>query len=273
MKKLLLFYPILVLFFGFSLGQIADQKMKDILSKIQLSEDDAENMIFSNASAPSFFYPNPKDLKSIASGEKHAMVPIIGSYIKSYTKSDEFLKKYMEYREAKKPKEPEAPQSANSMKEQQKVEMEKGIENMKKVKASMPADQQGMFDETIKDLEAQLKALDDPENSIYNADLDKAMQQGHQQQIEDYKMRLAQWEVEYPVNPAPMIKKWLNNFLEISKDVDYSAQTKLNGQGQKIFVNQNYENKHFLWKLCYRNGKEVAESGRNFAEAWLREIK
>ncbi|MGA9292939.1 MAG: hypothetical protein WBV81_10095, partial [Ignavibacteriaceae bacterium] len=103
MKKLLLLFTLLFFLIGFTYTRIVDSKIKNILDKIQLSEDGADDMIFSNCSNPSFYFPNPLQLKNIAAGEKVSIVNQVGNYVKEYTSTKEFLNKYIEFKNGKKP--------------------------------------------------------------------------------------------------------------------------------------------------------------------------
>jgi hypothetical protein len=202
MKKLILASPLIaILMFGFSMSRIVDQKMKGILDQLRTSESEINEIIFSNSASPSFYFPNPKKLKELASGEKAALVPVIGDYVKSYTKSDDFMEKYLAHKESKKPSAPEPPQSAASIMELQRSEMKKGIENLKNVKASMPADQHAAFDESIKSLEEQLKSFEDPNSSMLGPDFDKTMQQNYQQQLAYHEELLANGKKIIPPIP------------------------------------------------------------------------
>jgi hypothetical protein len=69
-----------------------------------------------------------------------------------------------------------------------------------------------------------------------------------------------------------MIKKWLTAFLESSNDVDFNAELAEASNGKQVFVNQNYERKSYMWKLCFRSGKETLETARTFAQNWLNEL-
>lgn len=272
MKKILLLFPLLLLI-GFTYTRIIDSKIKNILDKIQLSENGANDMIFSNCSNPSFYYPNPLQLKNIAAGDKVAIVNQVADYVKEYTSTKEFLSKYIEYKNNKKPKPPEKPKSIAELKKEQKESIKKGIEDMEKTKAQMPKDQQASFDETIKSFKEQLKEIDDPDNPMYSAQMENTMKQMYEEQVKEYNEKVAQWEKDYPSSPEPMIKTWLTKFLEGSKDVDFNAELAENQYGRKVFVKQSYENKPDLWKVCFRAGKETTGAARKFAETWLKELK
>ena len=273
MKKLLLLFPLLLFVIGFTYTRIIDSKIKNILDKIQLSENSANNMIFSNCSNPSFYFPNPLKLKNIAANDKVAIVNEVGNYVKEYTATKEFMTKYNEYKESKKPTPPEKPKSTAEMRKEQKEAIKQGIENMEKTKAQMPKDQQASFDETIKSFKEQLKEVDDPNNPMYDAQMENNLKQMYEQDVKDYNEKVAQWEKDYPSSPKSMIKNWLTQFLEGSKDVDFNAELAKSQDGRKIFVKQSYEKKPDLWKVCFRAGKETTSAARKFAENWLKELK
>jgi len=272
MKKLLLVFPLLIVIAGFYAGHIIDDSAKSLLQTMKLSEDNAKNTIFSDISSNSFYVPGIRELKSIASNDRAAQVEIIGKYVKDFTNTDEFKKRYNEYREMRKPSPPEKPKTAAELKKEYKEDMQKSIGDMKESKKQAPADQQAMFDETIKMLEEQLKEIDNPDNPMFSPEMDQYSQMGYDMQMEQHKKDIAEWEAKYPVNyPRSLIKTWLESFLEQTKDVDFGAQTAID-KNRTLFVKQEYERKNNLWKLCYRGGKETTEATRKFAQNWLKEL-
>jgi hypothetical protein len=273
MKKLFLVSPVLIILAGFYAGRIIDDRAKTLLQTLKLSENDAKNTIFSDISSNSFFLPGIKELKRIASGERASQVEVIGKYVKDFTATKEFNKSYNEYRESRKPSPPEKPKTSAELKKEYKESMQKSLEEMKVSKTQAPADQQAMFDETIKMLEDQLKEIDNPNNPMFSPEMDTYSQMGYEQQMEQHKKDVTEWEAKYPINnPKPLIKIWLESFLEQTKDVDFNAQTAID-KDRTLFVKQEYERKNNMWKLCFRAGKETTEAGRKFAQTWLGELK
>lgn len=137
---------------------------------------------------------------------------------------------------------------------------------------NMSSDQKTMFEDVVKQLKQQLKDIDDPNNTMYSPEMDTYIKQGYDMQVETYKAQVAEWEKTYPLNnPKPMIKSWINEFLEKSKDIDFNAQLKTE-KGKQIFVNPTYERKDYQWKLYFRAGKEPVETARTFAQQWLKEL-
>jgi hypothetical protein len=273
MKKILFLFPLILIAVGFYTGHIIDDNAQALLKKIKLTEDEAKNTIFSDIAGSSFYFPGIRELKSVALNDRAAQVEVVGKYVKDFTKTDDFKKRYNEFRETRKPTPPEKPKTMAELKKETKESYQKSIEEMKTTKASAPSDQKAIYDDTIKMLEEQLKALDDPNNTMYSPEMDKYNQQAYDMQMEQHKKDIAEWEAKYPVNnPNSLIKSWLESFLEQSKDVDFNAQTAID-KNRTLFVKQEYERKNYLWKLCYRGGKETTEAGRKFAQSWLSELK
>ena len=274
MKKLLWILPAAFIIAGFYTGKVIDDRVKSLLQTLKLSEDNAKQTIFSDISSPSFYFPGIKEFKSIALNDRSLQVEVIGKYVKEFTTTEDFKKRYNEYRESRKPTTPEKPKTMEELKNENREQLKNSLEEMNTTKASMPEDQRAMFDESIKYLEEQLKAIDDPDNSMYSPEMDSYMQEAYQQQLQQHKIEIDDWEKEYPANnPNRIIKKWLTEFVDKSKDVDFDAKTAIDEKGRTLFIKQDYERKDYLWKLCFRAGKETTESARTFAQSWLGELK
>ena len=273
MKKLLVLFPLLILVIGFYAGHIIDDNAQTLLKKIKLTENEAKNTIFSDIAGPSFYFPGIKELRSIEINDRATQVNIVGKYVKDFTKTEDFNKRYNEFRENMKPSAPEKPKSMAEQKKEYQEDIKKSIDEMKAARTEASADQKSFYDETIKMMEEQLKQIDDPHNPMFSPEMDQYAQQGYEMQMEQHKKDIADWETKYPINnPKLLIRTWLESFLEISKDVDFEAQTAID-KNRTLFVKQEYERKDYIWKLCFRGGKETTEAARNFAQSWLGELK
>jgi len=265
-------FLIVIISFGFTVNRIYDEKVKNLLAQLKVSEDQVEQTIFWNLSGPSFFLTATTELKNIAVGERPSLVSVIGNYTKGHSASEEFIKMYNEYRNTKKPTPPQKPQSAAEMKENYRKQLEESIVNTDKMIQQLP-DMKATFEESKQSMKQQLAELDSPDNSMFSPEMDKIMMDGYNQQMEIYNQEVAKWEEEYPANnPKKMIKKWLITFLDSSENVDFNAQLKQGTGGKMVFVNPEYERKSSMWKLCFRSGKETLYSARTFAQNWLKEL-
>ena len=274
MKKILFAFSLLVLVLGFTAGHIVDDKLKNLLQQFKTNEENAKSNIFYAVTGPSFYIPNVKMLKDFAIGDRVSTIELMGKNIKEYVASKEFIEKYNQLRDDRKPSPPEEPKYSAQLKEEQKISLKNSIAEMEKSKSQMEKDQQAMFDEIIIGLKQQLKDIDDPKSTMFTPEMDEYIKQGYQMQMDEYKKQVAEWEDEYPINnPTPMIKKWINTFLEKSADINFSAKTTKNKDGIFKFVDQEYEYKDSQWKLYYRSGKETVTAARTFAQSWLNELK
>lgn len=273
MKKLFFLLPVLFVVFGFITQKYLDDNLKKLLAQFNVSEGDAKSTVLYNIAGPSYYIPNVKILKSLALNDRAEMVELIGSRIKEYVNTQEFINNYNEFRETRKPSEPEKPKYSDELKEEQKASLNNTIKEMEANMKNLQADQKPMFEEIINQLKQQLKDIDDPEKSLYTPQTDDIIKQSYEQQLEYYAADLKIWNEDYPVNnPKPLIKKWLDGFLSKSKDIDFNAQLNTVNKRQ-VFVNPEYEKKDSQWKLYFRAGKEPVEAARKFASNWLSELK
>ncbi|MBF0398640.1 MAG: hypothetical protein HQK78_17830 [Desulfobacterales bacterium] len=271
MKKTALIIFILFFLLSFYAFATIEHTMSSIFKQLDVTETDLKEHIWSNIAYISFSYPNPKQLLNTSNSERESIVNIVGNFVKSYTKTEEFVSKYKEYIKSRKPEPPQKPESIDDIKSKQKEQIKKSIEEMETNKKKMPADQQAMFDNAIKSIQEQLKEMDNPNNPAYSKDVNNYIQQGYEQEMKDYKDKLAQWEKEYNGKPDELVKKWLTTFLESTSDIDFNAVLK-DENGRKIFVNNEFQSKPQIWKLCFRAGKKTTEAARSFAQSWVNEL-
>jgi len=274
MRKIIFILPLLVLVLGFTAGHILDDKLKNLLQQFKIEEETAKSNIFYAVSGPSFYIPNVKTLKDLAVGDRISIIESMGKNIKEYVASKEFVEKYNQLREDRKPTPPETPKYTAELKDEARESLKNSIAETEKSKLQMAKDQQAMFDEIIASLKQQLADIDDPVKTMYKPEMDEYIKQGYEMQMDEYKNKVAEWETEYPLNNSkPMIKKWINVFLEKTADINFNAKTVKNKDGIIKFVDQEYEYKDSQWKLYYRAGKETVTAARTFAQNWLNELK
>ncbi|HEX2866918.1 MAG TPA: hypothetical protein VHO03_07735 [Ignavibacteriales bacterium] len=273
MKKKYFLLPLLFLSVSFMAFMAVNYTIDSILQKLQLTGEDAKEYVWNDCSGCYFGYPMPGELKNTSMDERPLIVKAVGEFAKIYTKSDDFKRRYLEHRESSKPNPPQPPESMDEIKRKQKEELKKTIAEMEKSKSNIPASEKAEFEKAIEGLKADMAELDKSGDASDNSEMDQYMKQGYEAEMQDYKEKLQQWEKEYPKEPDMMIKRWLEEFLKVSSDVDFNAELSVDKLGKKRFVNSEYENKPDIWKLCFRSGKKTTEAARTFAEEWLKELK
>lgn len=260
---------ILVLSLAAGLG--AFQAGSEVLGKLGLTPASAhdgalETLVSGQAYNDAAF----RAFKALSPSARAAVVRGGLGWIKAHVSTAEFKAAYARYREEQKPQPAEPVAQADDQMKTQKAEIEKNIAEMRKSMAGLDAETRKSLEEAIKQMQAQFEAMSkNPEQMAM-------MQQGVEMQREEnkkqYAEQLAFWEEEYPADVRLLIKKRINEFLETSADVDYSA--KLVKSGSKMrFADEAYEEKPADWKICFRAGKEATEAAREFAKAWLAELE
>jgi DNA-binding ferritin-like protein len=260
----------------FSLGLFAfktyERSGSEALKRLGIPDEIAKDAIWSSFSGGYFYFPHKPQLAQMPKGERASIVQKIGAYAQSYTQTGEFATKYKEYREQQKPQPPERPKTMEESRKAQKEQMQKNIRETEQNLKSLPAEQQSTIKEIINTMKEQLKSIDDPNNPMFSKEIEEAQKQAYAAEMIEHKNKLTQWESDYPTSSTPMIKRWLVDFLEVSKDVDFNAKLVTGDHGVKTFANPDYESRSPNWKLCFRAGKETVEAGRAFAKQWLGEL-
>lgn len=73
-------------------------------------------------------------------------------------------------------------------------------------------------------------------------------------------------------NPNVTLKRRLEQFLELSADVDFAAPTVGEGSARR-FEKPEDEAKPREWKMCFRAGPEATSAARAYAKEWLAELE
>ena len=252
----------------------AEVQTPQALKNLAVSEDALKNSVWNALSSRSLYVPSVAKFKALATGDRAAMVRDAVAFAKSYVQTDEFMKKYLSVRESNKPQPPQKPKSMAEMKQEHKESLEKSLKQSEESLKKAAPDMKKIFQNVVDMTKQQLNDLDSPNNPLYGnpKQMDDMMQKGYAQGLEMHKQQIAKWEEEYPANPTPMIRKWLTEFLDASKGVDFNAAITTNKYNTKVFANSTYEGKSREWKMCFRAGKEVVEAGRAEAQKWLEEL-
>ncbi|HEV7781444.1 MAG TPA: hypothetical protein VGO58_09265 [Chitinophagaceae bacterium] len=259
-KKVLLLAVVATI--GLTAYKIAD----DILTRLGMQQQAAQNAIISNIigrfdSGPmdgavedgpsnsvygqlkSFRLPYAKLLPDIIAGDKVAAAKELCDYVKEYINSETFMEEYRKLKESSLPLTDKG-MSFGSLKRNSEV-FRLNIKNYPN-DTKYVAEQQKQLEENEKRIATLLEVMKKP---FPGKDV---------------------WEKTYPADPAVLIKKRLQEYIQLAATVDFNA--KLTGSGKRqTFVNPVYEKKSLKWKAIYRAGKEVNDVITIFAKDWLKE--
>jgi hypothetical protein len=267
-----LFFSTVLLFFSyillcsFTVNRLAD----DFLKQLGISKAGADDKITNSILGGSVDLYGVKNARNIALGNRKAVVLDLLAYTKKHVSSAAFLKQYNEMRENYRPKE-YIPQTPEQMKAENIARAKEAVAQMEETVRKADASMKALFQKSLDDAKKYQKEAEDPNNRMYvryAKNYDRAVQEAK----ESNAANNAQFERRYPSNPLLYVKMRLQEFLDATKDIDFSAELKVKN-GKKVFVNPDYERKDSRWKMAFRAGKEVVEPAREAVQKWIDEIK
>ena len=271
-KGLILFFvPTFLLCLFFAICSFTVQKFTDdFLKQLGITKQSADEKITNSILGGYIDSYGIKNARNIALGNRKAVTLDLLSYIKKYVNSPAFVKEYNDLRDRNKPKE-QILETPDEMQVKEIASRKKAVadieENLKTANASVKK----FFESSLEQARKALKEAEDPNNK-YIVAYRKNYPQSAKTFKESYDRSIADWNSRYPQNQLLFVKKRLQEFLDVTKDIDFSAElTEKNGK--KIFVKPEYEHKDSRWKMAFRTGKEVVEPARDFIQKWMDEIK
>jgi hypothetical protein len=211
-----------------------------------------------------------RNAKNIAVGNRAAVIKELLTYTKTYVNSAAFIKVYNETREREKP-EVRVMQTPEAMQKELIAQNKQFVTDIEASVTKADASMKSIFEKMLVDAKKQLKEAEDPNNKMI-AHYRKSYPQGLKDMESVNQKLLADWEAKYPANHLLFIKMRLQQFLDETSDIDFSAQL-IEKNGKKYFVNKAYESKGNRWKMAYRAGKDAVETVRSAIKQWMVEIK
>jgi hypothetical protein len=301
MKKVVLYSAFLLSAFVFLNFRFAGD-----LAEFGISQKEAESKLSNVIRAEKLFIPYlgsavKTACQSIPAESQAAAVRKLGDVLKVYSQSEGFKKQHNDWVTKS------YPQTDALVSEKRKQEIHenrlKDIVNLKAADIEQVVDIQIESGKAFAGMDEMLKSLPADQRAEMKKQIDKGRnnaaffakikpllksdfaefkkQYAHylaEDQISQEEETLAKRnqsntsEFERLKNPDKLLALKLTEFLEMSKGVDFAAQTQLTNNRKK-FVNPAYEAKNPVWKLCYRSGKVPTETARAYAQKWLAELK
>jgi hypothetical protein len=271
-KSLVLFFgPAVILSLFFLICSFTVQKItNDFLKELGLTKKGADEQITNSIIGGYINTYGIRNAKNIASANRKAVTLDLLNYIKKYVSDPAFVKEYNGMRERYKPVD-EILQTPEQMRSDNIAAYKKTVaeaeQNVKKVDPSIKQ----IFEKALEDSKKALKDAEDPNNKYY-VNYAKNYPQLAKNFKENHDRVIADWNTKYPQNQLLFVRKRLQEFLNATTDIDFSAEL-IEKKGKKIFVKPEYEHKDSRWKMAFRAGKEVVDPARDFVQKWIDEIK
>lgn len=246
---------------------MVNNRFNNILKDLGLEERESRSYIFSNFEGGVLSSPA---IRKLAAGKRADAVRELGSYIKQYVASPEFKEKYQQAREERKPSTPggDLDQLVKEQIKEMEMELPEGEKYLKQLPAGAP--QRKMVEEELKKVRERLAILKDPKHPRYQAEA-LEMADIDEDQLKNYQEQLAWWNEHLPANPQLLIKKRLQEFLNLTADINFNAQLVKSGNKMK-FADPKLEARSWDWKRCFRCGEETITAARVYTQQWLKEL-
>lgn len=242
----------------------------DFLKQLGISKRDADEKISSSMFGGYLGIEGAKNAKNILLADRRAVALDLLNYVKQYVKTDAFVGKYNEMRNYYKPKE-QPVQTPDEWRIQNIKNHKDFVAKADEIVKNSKPEFRDIFQKNLDEARKQLKEAEDTGNRYY-----VSYKKNYPQLVKDlrsgYERAIADWKTKYPDNQMVFVKMRLQQFLDITKDVDFAAQL-IDKGNKKIFANPDYERKDGRWKMAFRAGKEVVEPTRAFVQNWADEIK
>ena len=242
----------------------------DFLTELGISKSDADNKITKSILGGYMDISGAKNAKNIVLGNRAAVAKDLLTYVKQHVNSGAFKNEYNDLKESSKPEE-NKPKTPEEIRNETVTAYKKSVAEMEESLKKADANTKPIFEKVLEQSKQLLKDAEDPNNKSI-AGYAKAYPDMVKASQEAYAGQLKQWEEQYPANHMLFVKQRLEQFLEETKDIDFTAELVTQG-GKKKFVNPVYERKSNRWKMAFRAGKEVVEPARAFVQQWIIEIK
>jgi hypothetical protein len=249
----------------------AEKMYADLWQQLGITKNDGTTQIRESFVFGYLQFYGARNIKKIAAGDRVAVAKDLLAFTKQYIQSEAFKKEYASLRSASKPIAPEPAKTEEQIKKERIQEMKDDIAKTEKAIKTVDPSMKKIFEDNLKMQQKYLKDFEDPNNKMLKM-MVKSEQGNYEYKINRFKKDMERWEESTPENPMVLVKKRLQEVLEITKDVDFDAEL-TEKYGKKVFVNQAYERKHSNWKYAFRAGKEITGTVRAFAEKWISEIK
>ncbi len=242
----------------------------DFLKQLGITKPEADEKITMSLLGGSLDAYGLKNAKNIITGNKTAVTKDLLNYTKKYVSTPAFSKEYNALRESHKPVENKL-QTPEEMQQSTVSQYKKMVQELENTIKSADASLKPIFEKSLADGKKLLREAEDPNNKSITS-----YRRNYEQAVKDtrrgYEKQLMDWEREYPSNSLLFIRKRLEEFLDETKDIDFTAGL-TEKKGKMIFVDPAYERKSSRWKMAFRAGKEVVEPARAFVQQWMSEIQ
>jgi len=188
---------------------------------------------------------------------------------RAFVESAEFPKRYADHREANGPDPLPPATTADEVLVKQRAGFEAQIQGMRKQFAEVTPEQRKTLEEGFDTVRARFTEMEKGEARV---ELDAALKTQRTRQVQAYQTAVKELDAVYPVDPRALVASRLRKFLDLSKDVDFTAQL-VECDRKMRFADAAFEARPAEWKMLFRAGKPAVDAAQAFAQKWLADLQ
>jgi hypothetical protein len=241
----------------------------DIFSDLGITQNRAKEAVFDAFITGSVSLAGSAEVFKAAAPEGRAgMVTAVTTFGRAFIESTDFEGRYADHREANGPDPLPPEQTADQIFAKQRKDWDEQVAGIRAQFSEITPAQQKTLEEGF----AEMRARFDTMEKDGRAELERSLQTQRVAQMRAREAAMAEFDKVIPSDPRVLIAARLRRFLDLSKDIDYSAM--LVERDKKMrFADPALESKPRDWKLCFRAGKAATDTARAFAQKWLSELE
>jgi len=241
-----------------------------VTTQLGITEGRAREAVFDSFVSGAVSIAGKAGVFTTASPEARVvMVNAAATLARAFVESAEFPRRYADHREANGPDPLPPPATAAEVLAKQRSNFEAQVEGMRKQFADVTPEQRETLE---KGFDAMRERFAEMEKGEVRAELDAALQAQRARQVQAYDAAMKELDTVYPADPRALIANRLRKFLDVSKDIDFTAQLVEKNQRMR-FADAALEARPAEWKMLFRAGKPATDAARAFAQKWLADLE
>ena len=243
---------------------------QDHLATLGISEGRAKEAVFDSFMSDAVSIAGkPAAFTAMAPAARVALVNFALTLARTFVESDEFKRRYADHRDANGPEPLPEAQTADAIFAKQRAGFENQVTEMRKLFDQITPEQRATLEAGWTDMRRQ---LDEMEKGDRRKEIEGLLKDQRDELIRQRSAAMIEFEKTYPADPRVLVALRLRRFLDVTKDIDFTAQVVEKGK-VRVFANDALEAKPAEWKMCFRAGKPSTDAARAFAQKWLNDLQ
>lgn len=243
---------------------------QDHLDTLGISEGRAKEAVFDSFMADAVSIAGkPAAFIAMPPAARVALVNFALTMARTFVESDDFKRRYADHREANGPEPLPEQQSADAIFKKQREGFENQVAEMRKLFDQITPEQRATLEEGWKQMREQFDAMEKGER---RTQIEANINAQRAEQVRQREAGMKEFEKTYPADARALVTMRLRRFLDVTKDVDYSAQL-VDKDKKKVFAEATLEARPVEWKMAFRAGKPATDAARAFAQKWLADLQ